>query len=106
MARHILKVAPKSAKVVFENDVVRVIEITMRKGQSVPMHSHNKGLSYSLNGGKIRSMREDGKSRVFNVRRGEVSWSDEDGVETHAVDNLGGVLRELSVEFKRMKSSV
>ena len=99
-ARHILEVAPKSAKVVFENDTVRVIEITMRKGQRIPIHSHNKGLSYSLNGGKIRSTNEDGKSSVFNVRKGEVSWSDADGAETHAVENLGGVLRELSVEFK------
>jgi quercetin dioxygenase-like cupin family protein len=100
LARHILKVAPKSAKVIFENDVVRVIEITMRKGQRIPMHSHNRGLSYSLNGGRIRSTREDGRSGVINVKKGEISWSDADGVETHAVDNLGGVLRELSVEFK------
>ena len=100
MARHILRVAPKSAKVVFENDVVRVIEITMRKDQKIPMHSHNKGLSYSLNNGRIRSTTEDGKSRVFKVKRGEVGWSDKDGAETHAVDNLGGILRELSIELK------
>jgi hypothetical protein len=98
LARHILKVAPESAKVVFENDVVRVIEMTMRKDQRVPMHSHNKGLSYSLNNGKIRSMDEHGKSRVSNVKKGELSWSDEG--ESHAVENLGGVLRELSIEFK------
>ena len=101
LADHVLKVAPKSAKVVFENDVVRVIEMTMKKGQSIPMHSHNRGLSYSLNAGKIRSTSEAGKSRVINVERGEVSWSDADGLETHAVENLGGVLRELSIEFKR-----
>ena len=100
MARHILKVAPKTAKVIFENEVVRVIEITMRKGQRIPMHSHNKGFSYSLNEGKIISTSENGKSRVFNVRKGEASWSDADGLETHSVENLGGVLRELSVEFK------
>ena len=100
MARHVLKVAPKSAKVVFENDAVRVIEITMRKGQRIPMHSHNRGLSYSLNEGKIKSTSGGGKSRVVNVKEGEVSWSDTDGAETHAVENLGGVLRELSVEFK------
>ena len=100
MAEHILKVVPKSAKVIFENDVVRVIEITMKKGQRVPMHSHNKGLSYSLNAGRIRSTSEDGRSGVINVEKGEISWSDADGVETHAVENLGGVLRELSVEFK------
>jgi len=45
LAKHILRVAPEAAKVVFENDVVRVIEVTMRKGQKIPMHSHNRGLS-------------------------------------------------------------
>ena len=100
LAKHILKVAPKSAKVIFENEAIRVIEITMRKGERIPLHSHNKGLSYSLNGGKIRSTGENGKSRVFEVKKGELSWSDTDGLETHAVENLGGILRELSVELK------
>ena len=100
LARHILKVAPKSAKVLFENDFVRVIEITMKKGQKVPMHSHNKGISYSLNEGKIRSQNLDGRVAVFKVKKGDLSWSGEDGAETHSVDNLGGVLRELSVEIK------
>jgi quercetin dioxygenase-like cupin family protein len=100
LVKHILKVAPKSAKVILENDTVRVIEITMKKGQSIPMHSHNRGLSYSLNAGKIRSTRGDGRSEVINVKKGEVSWSDKDGMETHAVQNLGGILREFCVEFK------
>jgi quercetin dioxygenase-like cupin family protein len=98
LARHILKAAPESAKVVLENEVVRVIEITMRKGQGIPMHSHNKGLSYSLNNGRIRFVDEKGKSRVFNVKKGELSWSDEG--ESHAVENLGGTLSELYIEFK------
>jgi beta-alanine degradation protein BauB len=100
MAEHILKAAPKSAKIIFENERVRIIEITMKKGQKIPMHSHNRGFSYSLNAGRIRSIREDGKSKVFDVEKGEVGWSDEDGAETHAVENLRGVLRELAVEFK------
>lgn len=100
LTRHILKVSPESAKVVFENDEVRAIEITLRKGQKIPMHSHNRGLSYSHNGGRIRSTGVDGKSRVINVKKGEVSWSDVDGAETHAVENLGGSLKELYIEFK------
>ena len=101
MAKHILDVAPDAAKVVFENDQVRVIQITMKAGQTISMHSHNKGLSYSLNDGKIRSTGKDGRSRVARVKKGEFSWSDSDGVETHSVENLGGVLRELTIEFKR-----
>jgi len=104
MARHILKVAPKSAKVIFENDSARVIVVTMKKGQRIPMHSHNRGVSYSLNGGKIRSTRESGTSEVFKVKKGEISWSEVDGAETHAVDNLGGFLRELCVEFKSQRA--
>jgi quercetin dioxygenase-like cupin family protein len=98
MAKHILKVAPKSAKVIFENDVIRVVEITMRKGQRIPMHQHERGVGYSLNRGRIRSTREDGKSEVVNVKKGEASW--EERPYTHAVENLGGKLVELSIEFK------
>ena len=100
MAKHILEAAPKSAKIVFENNAVRVIVITMRKGQKIPMHSHNKGISYSLNAGRIRSTSEDGKSKAFRVKKGEIGWSEVDGAESHAVENLGGELMELSVEFK------
>ena len=100
MANHILEVAPKSAKVVFENDVVRVIQVTMKKGQTLPMHSHNRGLSYSMNAGRIKSTTVDGKTRIVKVQRGDVGWSDVDELETHTVKNLGGVLRELCIEFK------
>ena len=100
MAKHILKVAPKSAKVVFENDMIRVIELTMKKGEKVPMHSHKRGFSYSLNDGRIRSIHKNGKSSVINVKRGDFGWSEIDGLETHAVENLSGILRELCIEFK------
>jgi quercetin dioxygenase-like cupin family protein len=100
LAEHILKVAPESAKVIFENDAVRVIEVTMKKGQTIPMHSHNKGLSYSLNSGKIRATLQDGRSVVANVKKGEFSWTDVDRAETHSVKNLGRVLQELCIEFK------
>ena len=100
MAEHILTVAPESAKVIFENDEVRVVEITMRKGQRIPMHSHRRGLSYSLNDGEIRSTNKEGRSSTFKVKKGEISWSDTDGMETHSVDNLGGALIELAVELK------
>ena len=100
MTKHVLKAAPGAARVVFENESVRVIVITMRKGQKIPMHSHGRGVSYSLDSGRIRSTNKEGKSSEFDVKEGEVGWSDFDGAETHAVDNLGGLLRELSIELK------
>jgi hypothetical protein len=87
LADHILKVAAESAKVVFENEIVRVVKITMRKGQTIPMYSHSKGLAYSLSACKIRSTNRDGKTRVGTVKKGKLSWSMVDGAETHAVEN-------------------
>jgi hypothetical protein len=98
LAKHILKVAPKSAKVVFENDVVRVIEITLRKGQKIPMHTHKRNLTYGLNESKFRSTDGKGKSGVVKLKKGGASWSE--GDETHVVENLGGISRILSVELK------
>jgi quercetin dioxygenase-like cupin family protein len=102
LAEHILSLAPKSARVIFENETIRVVLTTMKKGQKIPMHSHGKGFSYSLNSGRIRSTGTDGKARAFSVKKGEASWSDEG--YAHAVDNLGGSLQELSVEFKDLQS--
>jgi quercetin dioxygenase-like cupin family protein len=100
MPEHVLEVAPKSAKVIFENDAIRVVLVTMKRGQKIPMHSHNKGFSYSLDGGKIRSTRPDGRSGVIRVKSGDFSWSERDGLETHTVENLGPTMRELCVELK------
>lgn len=104
MAKHILEVAPDSAKVILENDTVRVFVVTMKRGQTLPMHSHDRGVSYSLNAGRIRSTGKGGRSAVANVKKGDVSWSETDGMETHAVENLGGVLRELCIEFKTQRT--
>jgi hypothetical protein len=91
-------VAPKSAKVVFENEAVRVIEITLRKGQKLPMHSHNRNLTYGLNDSKFRSTDIEGKSSIVRIKKGETSWSE--GSKSHAVENLGGTSHILSVEIK------
>lgn len=97
MAEHILKVAPKSAKVVFENDKIRVIEVVMRKGQKLAMHSHMPNLAYGITNSKFKSTSPGGKSGVVKMKKGETSWSDG---SSHSVENLGGLSRLLSIELK------
>ncbi len=97
MAEHILKVAPKSAKVVFENDKIRVMEIVMRKGQKLAMHSHMPNLAYGITNSKVRTISAGGKSGVVRMKKGEASWSDG---SSHSVENLGGLSRILSIELK------
>ncbi len=97
MVQHIVKVVPKSAKVVFENDKLRVIEIVLRKGQKMAMHSHKPNLAYGMTDSKFRSTSEDGMSEVVRIKKGVASWS-EGGA--HSVENLGGISRLLSIELK------
>jgi len=97
LAEHILKVAPKSAKVVFENEKIRVIEVVMRKGQKLAMHSHMPNLAYGITSSKFRSTSPSGKSGVVKMKQGETSWSDG---SSHSVENLGGLSRLLSIELK------
>jgi len=97
LAEHILKVAPKSAKVVFENDKIRVIEVVMRKGQKLAMHSHMPNLAYGITNSKFKSTSPGGKSGVVKMKKGETSWSDG---SSHSVENLGGLSRLLSIELK------
>lgn len=99
MAKHILAVAPKSAKVVFENDEVRIVEITLKKGQKMPMHTHNKGVGYALKKSKYRSTDAGGKSAVVKMKKGDASWSEAES--THSVENLGGTSKMLSIELKK-----
>ena len=82
----------------FENDSLRVIRITMRKGQRFGPHTYLKGISYNLDEGKIRAVEADGKTNTVKFRRGEASWTD-DG-ESLGVENLGPMFRMISVELK------
>jgi hypothetical protein len=97
MVQHITKVAPKSAKVVFENEKLRVIEVVLSKGQKMAMHSHKPNLTYGLTDSKFRSTSEDGKSEVVSMKKGVPSWSDGGA---HSVENLGSISRILSIELK------
>jgi quercetin dioxygenase-like cupin family protein len=83
MARDVVQVAPGAAKVIFENDKVRVIEIKIRKGQKLPMHSHVPNLIYAVTSGKWKSTSGEGKSELSKVKAGESSWSEG---TTHAVE--------------------
>jgi quercetin dioxygenase-like cupin family protein len=76
MAKDLVKAAPSIAKVVFENDKVRVIEIKIRKGQKLPMHSHVPNLIYAVTTAKWKSTSPAGKSEMVKVKAGESSWSE------------------------------
>lgn len=85
-------------KLKFENDRVRVLEVTLLPGQKIDMHSHPDYVACVVMGGKVRFMQE-GKKPVFRVlKAGDAMWAT---AETHAARNVGKTMvKVIVVEMK------
>jgi hypothetical protein len=95
------KVMPKTYRVAFENDKLRVLDFTGRPGMGIcgeGMHSHPEHLTVVLSEWEGRATAPDGKSRSGARKFGEVFWSE---AETHKVENTGKrSSRVLIIELK------
>ena len=100
-AQDAFKVNPRTYKLVFENDKLRVLEYVA--GPSLPVcgigkHSHPQHLTMALTDAKVKVTGADGKVFVAEVKAGEMFWSP---AETHTTENLsGGTVRSYIIEFK------
>jgi quercetin dioxygenase-like cupin family protein len=98
MAEDAAKVAPHVYKVVFENERVRVLEVTMEPGDHTEMHSHPDYVVYLLSDGKVRFTAADGETAELELPAGAVMWRE---AEEHSTDNVGGTaIRALFFEPK------
>jgi beta-alanine degradation protein BauB len=94
-------VAPKSYRVVFENDRVRVLEYNNRPGLGPcgrGRHYHPAHLDVFLSEFTGRMTHEDGRISTGRPKVGQVGWFE---AETHEVENVDkSVVRMLMVELK------
>lgn len=85
----------KHLKVLAENDQVRVLEYSPKKGDRTPMHSHPSSVVYVLKGGRVKYTLPDGSTKIADLKTGEtllrppVTHSDE------ALDDVDSILVEL-----------
>ena len=87
LAMDFVEAAPKQTKVLIDNDKVRVIRATFKKGDTVPMHSHPDIVVYPIkNKGKIKFTNADGKVIESAIRPGEVSFRP---AVTHSHEHFG-----------------
>jgi quercetin dioxygenase-like cupin family protein len=97
-AQDVAKVAPNDCKVLLENDRVRVVEIWIKPGEKLAMHSHPASVTYVLTAGKLKTTLPDGKTVDTEAQVGQALWS-EGG--SHEQVNLGTTeVRALVVEMK------
>jgi len=97
-----VKVSPKNYKMLLENDQIRVIDISIKKGEQVKMHTHpaKATVDYLLTSGKLRLTLLDGKTVDFVGKGGEVLW--DDASLTHSVKNTGDSdIHIVEVELKK-----
>ena len=70
-AMDFVEAAPKQTKVLVDNEKVRVIHATFKKGDKVPMHSHPDFVVYIVKGGKVQFTNADGKVIESDSKAGE-----------------------------------
>ncbi len=103
-AQDAAKVGPDVYKCIFENEKVRVCEVTFKPGASVAVHSHPQHLVYVMTPGKLH-ITPVGKAPVdVDFKPGMAVWSE---AETHSAVNQGKTeLRGLVVELKEAQDPV
>jgi quercetin dioxygenase-like cupin family protein len=98
MAEDAATVAPHVYKVLFENERVRVLEVTMQPGDRSEMHTHPDYFVYFLSDGKGRFTTPSGETAEIEWPAGGSMWRE---AEEHSTENVGGtVIRALFFEPK------
>lgn len=101
LAQDAAKVSPRTYKVVFEDDRVRVLEYVSKPGLGVcgqGRHYHPAHLTMQLTDLKIKVTEENGGSKTADVPAGRMFASP---AEWHTTENIGaGAARAYIVEYK------
>jgi len=94
-----VNIAPHIHSVVFEDDKIRVLKVTVKPGDKAAMHWHPRNMNYILASGKLRFEKPDGTSSDVKLKEGQTTSSPEES--SHAVTNIGDTTVEtMQVELK------
>lgn len=94
-----VNVAPQLHTVLYEDDAVRVIKVSVPKGAHADMHWHPRNINYVLAGGRLKFTKQDGTSVDVDLQEGQVTAAQQEIY--HAVDNDGdSTVETVQVEIK------
>src|SRR5690349_24070335 len=91
------KVMPRSYRVAFENDKVRVLDFVAKPGMGVcgeGMHSHPAHLTIVMSDWQGKAVTPDGKVVGRDKKAGDVFWAE---AETHRVENTGKTMSHVMI---------
>jgi quercetin dioxygenase-like cupin family protein len=72
IAMDFVEAAPNQTKVLVDNEKVRIIRATFKKGDKITMHSHPDIVVYIVKRGKVKFTNADGKVTESDTKAGEV----------------------------------
>jgi quercetin dioxygenase-like cupin family protein len=97
-AQDLALTAGDGARVILENDKVRVIELTVAPGASTGMHAHGDHIIYFLAPGEALQKNPDGTEEKRSLPAGHIEWGNP---VSHDTVNRGSVAsRTLIIELK------
>jgi quercetin dioxygenase-like cupin family protein len=85
----------KHLKVLAEDDKVRVLEYSPKKGDRTPMHSHPSSVVYVLKGGRVKYTLPDGSTKISELKTGETLLRPPVTHADEALDDVDSILIEL-----------
>jgi len=83
----IVQTSPNQARVLLENEHVRVVEYAVKPGEKDVWHTHPPRSSYVVSGGKVKVYSENGEPKISEVKTGASSWAGQGA--KHYVENIG-----------------
>jgi beta-alanine degradation protein BauB len=82
-------------KVLAEDQDVRVVRYSPKKGDKTPIHSHPSMVVYVVRGGRVKFTMPDGSTKVTEFKTGEVILRKPVTHSDEALDDVEAILVEL-----------
>jgi len=96
----IVQTSPNQARVLMENEHVRVVEYSVKPGEKDVWHTHPPRSSYVVSGGKVKVYSENGEPKISEVKTGASSWAGQGA--KHYVENVGST--DIKIILTEIKS--
>lgn len=94
-----INIAPHLHEVIYEDDKMRVLKVTVNPGDTADMHWHPHNINYVLQGGVLEFKKPDGTNVEVELVSGQVTSSTQE--MQHAVRNSGSsTVETIQVELK------
>jgi len=92
-------VFPDKCKLLFENDMVKVLGGTLSAGESNAMHEHGAYATYFVRGGKLEITLPDGTKKEKNLPDGATGFSKD--IVRHRAKNIGDTnIKTIIMQYK------